>query len=158
MNDNQIIQALKICKLDTTCVTCPYYGKSEAESCFSRLSADALSIIHKQKKQINQLTHKHYNECGQIAKYSDELNQFVNTDKLADILEKCKFSPLAFIPSKEAIAETEKTLENVAKLEAISGKNLDDIISLFLMGCTLTADKSKTIDNLVKEMTGGDEE
>lgn len=138
MNDNQIIQALKICKLDTTCVTCPYYGKSEAESCFSRLSADALSIIQKQEKQINELTGKHWNECGQIARYSDELNRFTNTNKLADILEKCKLSPLVFTPSKEAFAETKKTLENVAKLEAISGKNLDDIISLFLMGCTLT--------------------
>lgn len=156
MNEKQVIQALKICKLDTTCVTCPYYGKSEAESCFSRLSADALSIIHKQKKQINQLTHKHYNECGQIARYSDELNRFAGTDKLADILEKCKFSPLVFMPSKEAVAETKKTLENVAKLEAISGKNLDDIISLFLQGCTLIADKSKTIDSLAKGLTGGE--
>jgi hypothetical protein len=118
---------------------------------------DALSLIERQREEINELTGKHWNEAGQIARYSDELNRFTNTNKLADILEKCKLSPLAFIPSKEAFAETKKTLENVAKLEAISGKNLDDIISLFLMGCTLTADKSKTIDNLVKEMTGGEE-
>lgn len=85
--EKQIIQALKICKLDTTCVTCPYYGKGEAESCFSRLSADALSIIHKQKKEINRLTHKHYNECGQIAKYSDELQQL--TGKKRKYFRKC---------------------------------------------------------------------
>jgi len=95
MNEKQIIQALKICKLDTTCVTCPYYGKGEAESCFSRLSADALSVIHKQKKQINQLTHKHYNECGQIAKYSDELNQFVNADKKAEEPHCLNLPPIA---------------------------------------------------------------
>ena len=52
--------------------------------------------------------------------------------------------------------KTKKTLENVAKLEAISGKNLDDIISLFLQGCTLIADKSKTIDSLAKGLTGGE--
>lgn len=137
MNDNQIMQALEICRTDTTCCTCPYYSM-KAANCMAELTSDALELIKKQKEEINELAGKHYNECGQIAKYSDELNQFVNTDKLADILEKCKFSPLAFIPSKEAFAETEKTLENVAKLEAISGKNLDDIISLFLMGCTLT--------------------
>lgn len=148
--EKQIIQALKICRSDNSCTECPYY------SGMSELATDALNLIEKQREEINELTGKHWNECGQIARYSDELNRFADTDKLADILEKCKLSPLAFIPSKEAFAETEKTLENVAKLEAISGKNLDDIISLFLMGCTLTADKSKTIDNFAKEMTGGE--
>lgn len=136
MNDNQIIQALRICQTDTICKTCPYF-KAGSTSCIAQLSADVLSLIERQREEINELTGKHYNECGQIARYSDELNRFANTNKLADILEKYKFSPLAFIPSKEECAETEKTLENVAKLEAISGKNLDDIISLFLMGCTL---------------------
>lgn len=156
MNENQIMQALEICRTDTTCCTCPYYSM-KAANCMAELTNDALELIKKQKEEINELTGKHYNECGQIARYSDELKRFADTDKLADILEKCKLSPLVFTPLKEAVAETKKTLENVAKLEAISGKNLDDIISLFLMGCTLTADKSKTIDNLVKQMTGGEE-
>lgn len=120
MNENQmnrVIQALECCKSEEgLCAGCPYFkyiNSNTGITCQEQLANDALDLIRQLK---------------------GELNQFVNADKLADILEKYKFSPLTFIPLKEAFAETKKTLENVAKLEAISGKNLDDIISLFLMG------------------------
>lgn len=132
--EKQIIQALKICKLDTTCVTCPYYGKGEAESCFSRLSADALSVIHKQKKQINQLTHKHYNECGQIARYSDELNQFADIGKMYSEIKA------------EIIKDFADALKSKSELVAPS-----------VYAVPYRAVAVDEIDNLVKEMTGGEE-
>jgi hypothetical protein len=76
MNENQIIQALEICKQNVACEGCPYYRNFE--TCFSRLSADVLSLIERQREEINELTGKHYNECGQIAKYSDELYKVSN--------------------------------------------------------------------------------
>jgi hypothetical protein len=74
MNENKIIQALEICRTDTTCCTCPYYSM-KAANCMAELTNDALELIKKQREEINELTHKHYNECGQIARYSDELQQ-----------------------------------------------------------------------------------
>lgn len=74
MNENQIMQALEICKGDKSCVCCPYYSTTSAK-CMSTLQGDALNLIQKQREEINELTGKHYNECGQIAKYSDELQQ-----------------------------------------------------------------------------------
>lgn len=72
MNDNQIMQALEICKGDKSCVCCPYYSTTSAK-CMSTLQGDALNLIQKQREEINELTGKHWNEAGQIAKYSDEL-------------------------------------------------------------------------------------
>lgn len=133
--EKQIIQALKICKLDTTCVTCPYYGKSKAESCFSRLSADALSIIHKQKKQINELTGKHYNECGQIARYSDELNQFADIGKMYSEIKA------------EIIKEFAEKLKNLIYPQLGTTYEKGEAFHFCL----------DEIDNLVEEMTGGED-
>jgi hypothetical protein len=74
MNENQIMQALEICRTDTTCCTCPYYSM-KATNCMAELTNDALELIKKQREEINELTGKHWNECGQIARYSDELQQ-----------------------------------------------------------------------------------
>lgn len=95
MNDNQIIQALKICRTDITCCTCPYYGTNKDESCFAQVSADVLSLIERQREEINELTGKHYNECGQIARYSDELNQFADTDKKVEDPHCLNLPPIA---------------------------------------------------------------
>lgn len=81
--EKQIIQALSVCQTDITCCTCPYYGTNKDESCFSQVSADVLSLIQKQKEEINELTGKHYNECGQIAKHSDELQQLTGGEENA---------------------------------------------------------------------------
>ena len=86
MNDNQIMQALEICRTDTTCCTCPYYSM-KAANCMAELTNDALALIKKQREEINELTGKHYNECGQIAKYSDELQQL--TGKKRKYFRKC---------------------------------------------------------------------
>jgi hypothetical protein len=45
----------------------------KAANCMAELTNDALELIKKQKEEINELTGKHWNEAGQIAKYSDEL-------------------------------------------------------------------------------------
>ena len=74
MNDNQIMQALKICRSENSCTKCPYYS-ALSTTCMSQLASDALSLIQKQREEINELTGKHWNECGQIARYSDELQQ-----------------------------------------------------------------------------------
>jgi hypothetical protein len=53
----------------------------KAANCMAELTNDALELIKKQREEINELTGKHYNECGQIAKYSDELQHFVEVNK-----------------------------------------------------------------------------
>jgi hypothetical protein len=80
MNEKQIIQALKICRSDNSCTKCPYYSALSAK-CMSELATDALNLIEKQREEINELTGKHYNECGQIARYSDELQQLTGGDE-----------------------------------------------------------------------------
>lgn len=94
MNDNQIMQALEICRTDTTCCTCPYYSM-KAANCMAELTNDALELIKKQKEEINELTGKHWNEAGQIAKYSDELNQFAETDKKVEDPHCLNLPPIA---------------------------------------------------------------
>ena len=48
------------------------------------------SFVKKQREEINELTHKHHNEAGQIAKYSDALRRYSvtleNIDKLIDVV------------------------------------------------------------------------
>jgi Mg2+ and Co2+ transporter CorA len=89
MNENQIIQALKICHTDTTCRTCPYYSM-KAANCIAELINDALELIKKQNEEIRNLTHKHHNECGQLAKYSDECNKLLMSTKRLRKKEKIK--------------------------------------------------------------------
>lgn len=72
MNEKQIIQALETCKKYVNCKGCPYLLSAK---CITGLMCDALSLIERQREEINELTGKHYNECGQIARYSDELQQ-----------------------------------------------------------------------------------
>lgn len=86
MNENQIMQALEICRTDTTCCTCPYYSM-KAANCMAELTNDALELIKKQKEEINEPTGKHWNEAGQIARYSDELHQLTGGDKNAGMAE-----------------------------------------------------------------------
>jgi hypothetical protein len=56
----------------------------KAANCMAELTNDALSLIQKQKEEINELTGKHYNECGQIARYSDELQQLTGGEDNGD--------------------------------------------------------------------------
>jgi penicillin-binding protein 2 len=51
MNENQIIQALEICRTDTTCCTCPYYSM-KAANCMAELTSDALSAVKQGMKQM----------------------------------------------------------------------------------------------------------
>lgn len=81
--EEQIIQALETCQTDKTCTLCPYYAPTNMK-CISQLASDALALIKKQKEEINELTGKHYNECGQIARYSDELQQLTGGEENAD--------------------------------------------------------------------------
>lgn len=78
--EEQIIQALETCQTDKACTSCSYYAPTNMK-CISQLASDALSLIQKQKEEINELTGKHYNECGQIARYSDELQQLTGGEK-----------------------------------------------------------------------------
>lgn len=133
MNDNQIMQALEICRTDTTCCTCPYYSM-KAANCMAELTSDALELIKKQKEEINELAGKHYNECGQIAKYSDELNQFTDIGKMYSEIKA------------EIIKEFADALKSKSK-----------IVPPNIYVIPYRAVAVEDIDNLVNEMTGGEE-
>lgn len=92
--EEQIIQALETCQTDKACTLCPYYAPTNMK-CISQLASDALELVKKQREEINELTGKHWNEAGQIARYSDELNQFVNTDKKVEEPHCLNLPPIA---------------------------------------------------------------
>lgn len=79
MDEKKIIQALECCA-NGHCACCPYFRYING-TCREQLASDGLELVKKQREEINELTGKHYNKCGQIARYSDELNQFAGTDK-----------------------------------------------------------------------------
>lgn len=128
MNENQIMQALEICRTDTTCCTCPYYSM-KAANCMAELTNDALSLIQKQREEINELTGKHHNECGQIARYSDENNLFADIGKMYSEIKA------------EAIKEFAEKLKDVF---------------VTVDGTFECSEVEEHIDNLVEEMTGGE--
>lgn len=131
MNENQIMQALEICSQNGACTGCPYY-KITSESCQECLADDALALIQKQREEINELTGKHWNECGQIAKYSDELNQFADIGKMYSEIKS------------EAIKEfAEKLKSNYTTF------NISSMVSLDMIFCD--------INRLLKEMAGGED-
>ena len=136
--EKQIIQALKICRSDNSCTECPYY------SGMSELATDALNLIEKQREEINELTGKHWNEFGQIARYSDELNQFADIGKMYSEIKAEVIKDFA-----EKMKAKMQNLSRVAKMKSLFEASNDDAV-YFLVG-------HKFIDNLVKEMTGGEE-
>ena len=93
MDEKKIIQALECCA-NGHCACCPYFRYING-TCREQLASDALALIKKQCEEINELTGKHWNECGQIARYSDELNQFVNADKKVEDSHCLNLPPIA---------------------------------------------------------------
>lgn len=124
MDEKKIIQALECCA-NGHCACCPYFRYING-TCREQLASDALELVKKQREEINELTGKHWNEAGQIARYSDELNQFADIGKMYS----------------EIKAEIIKDFAEKLKSKIC-----------FIRG---TVDRYD-IDNLVKEMTGGDE-
>lgn len=74
MNEKKVIQGLDNCKHNKPCINCPYFSIKSIK-CREQLIDDALELIRQKNEEINELTHKHHNEAGQLAKYSDELHQ-----------------------------------------------------------------------------------
>ena len=77
MNERkQIKESLRVCSLNTEyeiCCGC-MYENADCKNCDHLLMLQAYRTLDAQEKEIKDLTHRHYNECGQIAKYSDELH------------------------------------------------------------------------------------
>lgn len=71
MDEKKIMQALECCA-NGHCACCPYFRYING-TCREQLASDGLELVKKQREEINELTGKHWNEAGQIAKYSDEL-------------------------------------------------------------------------------------
>ena len=72
----QIKESLRVCGLNTDyerCCDC-MYDDADCCNCQCELMLEAYKTLDAQEKEIKDLTHRHYNECGQIAKYSDELH------------------------------------------------------------------------------------
>lgn len=88
MDEKKIIQALECCA-NGHCACCPYFRYING-TCREQLASDGLELVKKQREEINELTHKHHNEAGQIAKYSDALRRYSvtleNIDKLIDVV------------------------------------------------------------------------
>lgn len=67
MDDKDIITALNCCA-NGDCKHCP----SNFGHCYANLALEALDLILRQQKKIEELTDKHWSECRQIAHYSDK--------------------------------------------------------------------------------------
>lgn len=91
MNDVEIKKALtKHTEINSTCEGCPYYKNEHKADCITDMCVDVLELIKKQNEEIRNLTHKHHNECGQLAKYSDECNKLLMSTKRLRKKEKIK--------------------------------------------------------------------
>ena len=56
MADNEIIKALECCgKNPPICIECSYKGKCNRKDCYDYLKDDALSLINRQKAEIERL-------------------------------------------------------------------------------------------------------
>ena len=70
LSDDEIVKTL-ICCQECNCKDCPKYI-SELGRCMGPLDSDEiLGLIQRQKAQIEELTNKHWQECGQISQYAN---------------------------------------------------------------------------------------
>lgn len=99
MTDNEIIKALECCGVDTSCEGCPYHDVS---LCQDNLCKDALSLINRQKAEIERLQ-------GLLVEWKKA------GYKYADSIENIK---------AEAIKEFAERL----KREAVTHKNFGELV------------------------------
>lgn len=147
MTDNEIIKALECCShrnVDLPCEGCPAY--SIAQMCMEDLMSDALDLINRQKAEIErwEQENKEYCEVNRIIAY--QRNQ---RDKEIRALHN-QLNGLNFMDKQiksEAIKEFAERLKNEMRLE--------DDCQYDCMSCLYACKEYvPMIDNLVKEMTG----
>lgn len=131
--EEQIIQALRICQTDTICKTCPYF-KAGSTSCMAQLSADVLSLIERAKKDVNDTDSFLRNLCKERLLNGNEITTF---EDLQSYINNQK---------SEAIKDFAKALKSKTELVAPS-----------VYAVPYRAVSVDDIDNLVEEMTGGED-
>lgn len=125
--EEQIIQALSVCQTDITCCTCPYYGTNKDESCFSQVSADVLSLIERQKAELEMLKKRiqHLLQSNFIASFDEkapdgsykrnivEADSCVKTENEVREIAKATILPMIKQARTEAIKEFAEKLRNM---------------------------------------------
>ena len=70
MTDKDIIKAIEYCKSENSCIGCPY--EFEGEFCEDKLKEDALDLINRQERKIEELETALFN-LGATFEYDAEL-------------------------------------------------------------------------------------
>lgn len=137
MTDADIIKALECCSYGITdkCQECPL--SNHGATCMDNLERKALDLINRQQAKIEELEAKHWGECMQIAHYDDESKQFADIGKLCSEIRAGAVREFAEKLKKQAF---------VCDVSFGYGKQ-----------CFSEAVVVNEIDNLVIEMTGGEE-
>lgn len=69
MEAEKIIMAAELCtSYEDECDKCPY---NQVEECPHKLNEDMIALLKSQQAQIEELTNKHWQECGQISQYAN---------------------------------------------------------------------------------------
>ena len=95
MTDNEIIKALECCQTeyDRNCKECPYERYKthyiSTITCSSRMRADLLDLINRQKAEIERLQ-KHIQEGIDLAKQIPEMVALAQAEAIKEIGERLK--------------------------------------------------------------------
>lgn len=139
MNDNDIIKAMERCNDPIfTCEGCPL---ERAGSCLNVIKKYALDLINRQKAEIERLQHIR----AELSKENDRL--YIASEENQKVIKVWK-----------DIAHRETGYVKIARIEAIRefAKRLEaDLGELFIVAHPCVP---AIIDNLVKEMTEGEDE
>ena len=135
MNDNDIIKALGCCRNGSDCDGCRYgYLRTKNGLCVDTMHSDARALINRQKAEIERLNHIR-------AELSKEI------DKLRDMVAQNE----GVLPRYEQLIKTEAIKEFAEKLKERA------VPSVVGVRCYYNVVSTKGIDNLVKEMTEGED-
>ena len=125
LTDNEIIKALEYCEdsadTDKHCLKCPYCNESY---CLDKMMADALSLINRQKAEIERLQEKNkrlFAENVGITHSSKE----IKAEAIKEFAERFKGLLDTELRWCECVDEIIKPLDNLVK-EMVGDENAND--------------------------------
>lgn len=159
MTDNEIIKALECCTNDDAhCRECPYDCTGTIRKhCSDVLAEDAISLINRQKAELDDLKRDDLPRCKDALRRANEIGMALEKEN-QELKEKIEYLNGVITTTAECAYESRQMAMKWARAEAIKefAQDLKEALYFTEFG-TPVVDVSD-IDDFVKEMVGDDNE
>lgn len=148
MNDNDIIELMKVCSMASGCKSCRF---ADSTDCAGEVSAFALDLINRQKAEIEKYEKEHNEKFNKWMVLDEQTRK-----RYAELYEEAKG-----VVRAEAIKEfAERLKESISNMEYTANikRKTVSVETLYTqVNWVFHEIVPKTIDSLVKEMTEGED-